>query len=247
MKSQPLFLRSDKSGGKGVGFGPDRVIEYDTSAAPADLKTDQFGHGKRQNKSPYSGPDDDEEDDNLKTKSKKSKYQDPKYQDPEQAIDFKNNRNQKLAIAAIAVSFACFTLLGLFAFGGVAIPVIKGFGIAETILGIGVVGGGAIVASVAIAGSGISKQLPNQFQEGPAYDGMISLSEQKRMAQNAQKERDLQSRQGFEDGRDSEINPHETESRVNTSAGQQTFLDRRKGLTSPTRESSNSSTSQFYR
>jgi hypothetical protein len=98
------------------------------------------------------------------------------------AINFKKNRNQKLALTSIAVTIACFTLLGLFAFANLTIPVLPfmNLGVVGMVLGAAALGFSSMLTSMAISASGVSKPLPGENKQKDLHDGVISLSEQKR-------------------------------------------------------------------
>jgi hypothetical protein len=163
MRSKPLFSRSE-AGGKNVRFKDGQEIAFDIEASPQDVK----GAVRQEAR---LDQDDSYRDVGYKKESKNQLIN--------EAIDFKNNRNQKISLAAITITLACFTLLGLFSFGVVAVPIlpIAGFGIVETVLGVAILGFVSMLGTFAIAGTGISKELPIKKQK-KTYDGVTPLDEQ---------------------------------------------------------------------
>jgi hypothetical protein len=162
MRSKPLFSGSE-AGGKNVRFKNGQEIAFDIEASPQDVK----GAVRQEAR---LDEDDSYHDVGYKKESKNQLIN--------EAIDFKNNRNQKISLAAITITLACFTLLGLFAFGIVALPILPaGFGLVEMVLGIAGLGFVSMLGSFAIAGTGISKELPIKKQK-KTYDGVTPLDEQ---------------------------------------------------------------------
>lgn len=155
MRSKPLFLRAEDQR-RNVTFNDGDEIVFDRSAPPNDVS----------NRGQEAKLDD--EDDKKESKN----------QLINNAIDFKKNRNQKISLAAITITLACFTLMGLFSFGVVAVPIlpIAGFGMVETLLGVAIIGFVSMLSSFAIAGTGISKV---SIKQKKLYDGVTPLDEQK--------------------------------------------------------------------
>jgi hypothetical protein len=173
IRTQPLFLSPGDQGSRHVKFGEDQVQEYNRSE-PASY----VGKNQGRQVTPRSKQDDDYDyDEDYKTQSKI-----PKHQDVNKAINFKKNRNQKLALTSIAVTIACFTLLGLFAFANLTIPVLPfmNLGVVGMVLGAAALGFSSMLTSMAISASGVSKPLPGENKQKDLHDGVISLSEQKR-------------------------------------------------------------------
>lgn len=165
MRSKPLFLRAENQG-RNVRFKDSGEIVFDGSAPPNDVS-------KRGQETRLDDEDDSNHDKDDKKESKNQLINN--------AIDFKNNRNQKISLAAITITLACFTLIGLFSFGVVAVPIlpIAGFGMVETLLGVAILGFVSMLSSFAIAGTGISKELPIKDKQKKLYDGVTPLDEQK--------------------------------------------------------------------
>ncbi len=164
MRSKPLFLRAEDQG-RNVRFKDGGEIVFDGLAPPNDVS-------KRGQEARLDDEDDSNHDKDDKKESKNQLINN--------AIDFKNNRNQKISLAAIAITLACFTLIGLFSFGVVAVPIlpIAGFGMVETLLGVAILGFVSMLSSFAIAGTGISK-VPIKDKQKKLYDGVTPLDEQK--------------------------------------------------------------------
>jgi hypothetical protein len=176
IRTQPLFSIPSGPENRNVRFGDDQIQDFNGDDPPNRVGKDFL--------SPIP-PDveDDPNDEDYNQQSKKSKGQ-----DVDKAIDFKKNRNQKLSLLTIAVTVACFTLLGLFAFGSVALPIlpVAGFGLVETVLGIAGLGFASMLGSIAISATGVSKPLPNKYDKKNLHDGMIPLSKQKELDRQSQ-------------------------------------------------------------
>jgi len=172
IRTKPLFASPDGHGKGNVRFGNDQYLDFNRDDPPNRVGKDLLSPSSLDVK------DDADYYEDYYQQSKKSKGQ-----DLDKAIDFKKNRNQKLSLLTIAVTAASFTLLGLFAFGSVALPIlpVAGFGLVETVLGIAGLGFASMLGSIAISATGVSKPLPNKYGKKKLHDGMIPLSKQKEL------------------------------------------------------------------
>ncbi len=108
-------------------------------------------------------------DDNPRESGEDDEEQEKAKKEIEKAINYKKNRNNKMALALLSITAICLTMLGLIAFKAFPFPIDN---LLQFSSYLGIFAGASIVGAIAISASNIVKNPEIKNKDPEIYDGV---------------------------------------------------------------------------